>query len=123
MTGFERSHNRHPVNKLTTGLNSSAWPEWLKASLEAARLAPSAINRQPWGFNVAKESVTIYVRSIVPDFSTSKRLDCGIAMLHLETATLHHGINGNWEFLPAPQVARFNFQSILNEAGVGNSVE
>jgi hypothetical protein len=39
----------------------------------------------------------------------SKRLDCGIAMLHLEIAALHHGIRGVWELMEAPQVARFNY--------------
>jgi nitroreductase len=107
MTGFERSHHRLPLNKMVTGLDISAWPKWLKTSLEAARLAPSAINRQPWGFTVSKDSVTVYVRSIVPDFSTSKRLDCGIAMLHIEAAASNYGIKGNWEFLPPPLVARF----------------
>lgn len=109
MTGFERSHHRLPLSRLVTDMNGFTWPEGLKASLEAARLAPSAINRQPWGFSVGKDNVTVYVRSNVPDFSVSKRLDCGIAMLHIEAAALKYGIKGAWELLPAPQVARFSF--------------
>jgi len=38
----------------------------------------------------------------------SKQLDCGIAMLHIEVAALNCGIRGNWQFLKAPQVARFS---------------
>jgi hypothetical protein len=92
---------------MVTGLDISAWPKWIKTSLEAARLAPSAINRQPWGFEVGKDSITVYIRTVTPDFNVSKRLDCGIAMLHIEVAALNYGIKGSWELLPAPQIARF----------------
>jgi nitroreductase len=107
MTGFERSHRRIALPKLVTGLDSQEWPSWVKISLEAARLAPSAVNRQPWGFEVGKDSVTVFVRNSTPDFSVSKRLDCGIAMLHIEVAALNSGIKGKWELLFAPEVARF----------------
>jgi hypothetical protein len=50
MTGFGRTHKRHPLSYLTTGLSERDWPEWVRVSLEAARLAPSAINRQPGAF-------------------------------------------------------------------------
>jgi hypothetical protein len=41
------------------------------------------------------------------DFGVSKRIDCGIAMLHLEMGLLAQGIHGAWEFLEPPQVAKF----------------
>ncbi|MBT9143935.1 MAG: hypothetical protein DDT29_02349 [Dehalococcoidia bacterium] len=83
------------------------WPEWVKASLEAARLAPSAINRQPWGFNVEDDGITVFVRTSGPEFNVSKRLDCGIAMLHIEVAALSSGVKGDWKSLEAPRVGRF----------------
>ena len=76
--------------------------------VKAARLAPSAVNRQPWGFDVQDGSITVYVRTGGPEFTVSKQLDCGIAMLHIEVAALNCGIRGNWQFLKAPQVARFS---------------
>jgi hypothetical protein len=88
-------------------LDIQEWPSWIKISLEAARLAPSAVNRQPWRFEVGKDSVTVYVKNATPDFNVSKRLDCGIAMLHIEVAALNSGIKGKWELLLAPEVARF----------------
>jgi nitroreductase len=107
MIGFERTHRRIALLKLVTGFNIQEWPSWIKISLEAARLAPSAVNRQPWGFKVGKDSITVFVRSRTPDFNISKRLDCGIAMLHIEVAALNSGIKGKWELQLAPEVVRF----------------
>lgn len=116
MTRFGRSHNRLPLSKLVRGLPGEKWPDWVNTSLEAARLAPSAANRQPWGFDVQENSITVFVRGGGPEFSVSKRLDCGIAMLHLEVAAADCGRRGQWEFLPSPEVARFKVytQSVLS---------
>jgi nitroreductase len=111
MTRFGRSHNRLPLAKLVRGLPGEKWPDWANISLEAARLAPSAANRQPWGFEVQDDSVTVFVRTGGPDFNVSKRLDCGIAMLHLEVAAADCGRRGQWEFLPSPQVGKFKIYS------------
>ena len=111
MSRFGRSHNRLPLSKLVKGLPKEQWPDWVGLSLEAARLAPSAINRQPWGFNVQDDSITVFARTGGPGFNVSKRLDCGIAMLHLEVAAVNSGCKGEWEFLPSPQVAKFKIHS------------
>jgi len=107
MTGFGRNHRRKPLNSLTSGLRKEQRHGWVKMSLEAARLAPSAVNRQPWGFHVEPDSVTVFVRTTGPEFNVSKRLDCGIAMLHIEVAAMTCGFHGEWDFLNSPQVARF----------------
>ncbi|WP_269085170.1 hypothetical protein [Neomoorella mulderi] len=31
---------------------------------------------------------------LVPTYNLPKRLDCGIAMLHIEVAALYHGVRG-----------------------------
>jgi len=111
MAGFGRNHTRKPVSALVTGLGETEWPDWTRTALEAARLAPSAINRQPWRFHVEPDSISVSVRGLGPEFNVSKRLDCGIAMLHLEVAALNCGVQGTWEFLEAPEVARFNILS------------
>jgi hypothetical protein len=108
MTGFGRTHRRLPVSRLMSGLGRDELPEWARASIQAASLAPSAVNRQPWGFHVEDDSIIVYVRTGVPEFSVSKRLDCGIAMLHIEVAAMSCGVRGEWQFLRAPQVARFS---------------
>ena len=115
MSRFGRSHNRLPLSKLVRGLPREKWPDWVNVSLEAARLAPSAANRQPWGFDVQEDGITVFVRTMGPEFNVSKRLDCGIAMLHLEVAAADCGRRGQWEFLPSPQVGKFKIysQSVL----------
>lgn len=107
MTGFGLTHRRKHLKELITGLDQTEVPYWMKSALEAARLAPSAVNRQPWRFYVEPHNVTISVDSPRFTFGISKRLDCGIAMLHIEVAALDCGVQGEWELLEAPRVARF----------------
>jgi hypothetical protein len=111
MTRLARSRNRLPLSRLVGGLPREKWPDWVSICLEAARLAPSASNRQPWAFDVQEDGVTVFVRSGGPEFNVSKRLDCGIAMLHLEVAAADSGCMGEWEFLPSPQVAKFKIRA------------
>ncbi len=107
MTGFGVTHHRKSLKELTTGLEETVWPRWVRAALEAARLAPSAVNRQPWRFDVRYDSITVSTDNLINTYRISKRLDCGIAMLHIEVAAGKYGIQGEWEFLEAPKVARF----------------
>ena len=106
-SGFGANHQRKQLPGMVGGLPETAWPDWARAAVAAARLAPSAINRQPWGFTVEKDAVTVYVKDRGPEFNVAKRLDCGIAMLHIELGALNCGVRGTWELLKAPQVARF----------------
>jgi nitroreductase len=108
MSRFGRNWQRRPLGDLVTGLAENERPAWMKAALEAARLAPSAMNRQPWRFRVDKTSITVSAESALnPTKLVSKRLDCGIAMLHIEIGALSSGVKGSWELLESPQVARF----------------
>jgi hypothetical protein len=91
---------------MVSGLAEPGWPEWAKAAVEAARLAPSAINRQPWTFHIENKSITVAVKDRGPEFNVARRLDCGIAMLHIELGALSKGAHGKWELLKSPQVAR-----------------
>ena len=111
MSGFGRHRNRLALSKLASGLPMEKWPDWVNVSLEAARLAPSAANRQPWGFRIEEDGIRVLVRTRGPEFNVSRRLDCGIAMLHMEVAALDCGCKGEWEFLSSPQVAKFKVHS------------
>jgi len=84
--------------------------KWTKSALEAAKIAPSAANRQPWRFSLGKDSVTVSVNSQKREFRVSRMLDCGIAMLHLEVGALVSGVKGSWEFLDYPEVARYRIK-------------
>jgi hypothetical protein len=83
----------------------------MRSALQSARLAPSAVNRQPWRFYAEPDSITVSVNSLKQQYGISKRLCCGIAMLHIEVAALNYGVKGVWEFLNPPQVARFKITS------------
>jgi nitroreductase len=107
-----RAHKRKPLSELTSGLDESEWPEWMRAALEAARLAPSAYNRQPWRFQLEPQSIIVSAVKLRQDFGFSTYLDCGIAMMHIEVAALDCGAHGQWEFLDAPNVARYNISSV-----------
>lgn len=107
MTGFGITHKRKPLSELVSGLEESKWPEWIRVALEAARLAPSAVNRQPWRFYIEPEKITISVDNLKDTYKIPKRLDCGISMLHIEVGASYCGIKGEWEFLEPPKVARF----------------
>lgn len=84
--------------------------DWAYPTLEAARLAPSAANRQPWRFEIDKDSITVSANSKREGFGVSRSLDCGIAMLHLELGALVNGFKGRWEFLEYPKVARYEIK-------------
>jgi nitroreductase len=113
MTGFGITHRRLALKRLVSRSSDASLPDlaslpgWARAAVEAARMAPSAVNRQPWAFRVSGDSITVQLRTATPDLGVSKRLDCGIAMLHIELAALSQGYTGQWEFLDAPEVARF----------------
>lgn len=105
MTGFGKTHKRKSMAKLIIGEKDTPLPLWIKIALESARAAPSAANRQPWRFSIKQDSITISVDNLKDTLNISKRLDCGIAMLHIEVALLQCGLRGKWEFLDPPEVA------------------
>jgi hypothetical protein len=107
MTGLGRTHKRKALAALLQDGEAEKLTPWVEASIEAARLAPSAVNRQPWRFRATDEVLTVSVDDTKLLHTISKRLDCGIAMLHIEVAAFHAGVRGQWQFLSSPDVAGF----------------
>ena len=69
---------------------------WQKEAVLAARLAPSAINMQPWKIEADRSSVAIEE----PQFVLYKKyapLDRGIAMLHAAVGAYHAGREAIWK--------------------------
>ena len=104
---FGAYHQRKTLQSMVSGLPEAARPDWARAAVEAGRLAPSAMNRQPWVFGIDKSGITVAIKGRGPEFNVARRLDCGIAMLHIELGALSKGIQGRWELLKQPQVAKF----------------
>lgn len=87
-----------------TGLQTAALselPEWQQRALECARLAPSAVNAQPWKFYV--DGDTLAIKNTSWNFGFGM-LDCGIAMLHMELGAAHCGVCGEWRITPGGAV-------------------
>jgi nitroreductase len=97
----EKQKKRKELELIAPGLLTQQWPAWALDGLRAAQRAPSAVNRQPWRFRLEGNDVLVAYDGEDSRF-ISKRLDCGIAMLHFELGALHAGAQGAWEPV-APQ--------------------
>jgi nitroreductase len=96
---------RLSVEKLAPGLLDGDWPAWAVAAVQAARLAPSGANRQPWRFRRDGEAL---VMSRAEKLYWTSPIDLGIARLHVELGAAHEGVTGSWTQLPEPDVAEFS---------------
>ena len=105
------SKKRKCVEELAPGIGS-AWPQWAVAAVETARLAPSAVNRQPWRFRLEDGGLVVAQDSAFETPKVTKRLDCGIAMLHAEIGALASGMHGTWTDLAGADVARYDVEAI-----------
>lgn len=98
---------RKNLDLLVMGGESREWEEWQKAALQNARIAPSAMNRQPWKFAIGEKEIVISVdhpKDLLKNLP--KRLDCGIALLHLQVGAELAGEKSQLDFLEHPEVAR-----------------
>ena len=104
--GAARAKHRRPLDEIAPG--HEGWPDWARAAVEAARVAPSAMNRQPWRFRMEDGALVVgFAGADVTKVRTSKRLDVGIAMLHAELGALAEGVGGRWEALDGADVGRY----------------
>ena len=99
---FEGAFDR-PLTEETAGK--------LAPALEAVRLAPSAVNKQPWRVVVCGEKVHFYEkrsRGYVSDNGWDiQKIDMGIALCHFELAAKECGVDAAFELsdpsLPVPE--------------------
>jgi nitroreductase len=108
MRGMAGAHHRRRIEDIAPRCCDGGWPEWAVAAVETARLAPSAVNRQPWRFRFDAGALVIARDSAAETPRVTKRLDCGIAMLHAELGARASGVDGAWrELVVGLDVARF----------------
>jgi hypothetical protein len=100
--GQGRPKHRKALEVIAPGIET--WPEWAVAGVRAARIAPSAMNRQPWLFRYEDGSVVVSLNAAAPGMG---RIDSGIAMLHFELGARAEGSDGTWEILSGDDVARW----------------
>lgn len=100
-----KPQRRKSLSRIAPGFDS--WPRWAVHGVEAARLAPSAVNRQPWRFSLAEGGkVNLMLDAGVFGMSLISRLDCGIAAAHFELGAHSAGVEGVWSS-SGPQSWRF----------------
>ncbi len=86
---FAGSHKRKPLAELCRGSPDADeledMPDWIREAVISARLAPSAVNRQPWMFELKPAAGKVILREaeLEDDHGVSPTLDCGIALLHI----------------------------------------
>jgi nitroreductase len=84
-----------------------------KDALEAVRLAPSAMNAQPWRVIRQENSFLFYKTSRHAQTGFDMHLvDMGIALCHFELAAREAGLEGNWTFEQeeqSPMPANYEF--------------
>jgi nitroreductase len=94
--GFKRKE----INEIITG---NTKPDCLSDSLtEAVRIAPSAVNLQPWLIEKAADKYNFYIREpkgmmekLIKDM---RHIDMGIAMAHLYVKAKADGLNVSFSF-------------------------
>lgn len=106
--GAGRPKHRRSLEQIAPG--HEVWPAWARAAVETVRVAPSAMNRQPWRFSLAKDRLILRLAGVETP-RTSRHLDGGIAMLHVEVGAMGAGVRGAWELLEGPEVAVFRVQA------------
>ena len=90
-----KPQRRKPLARIAPGFDS--WPRWAVRGVEAARLAPSAVNRQPWRFTcIDGGKVGLSMDAGILGVSQIPRLDCGIAAAHFELGANDAGVEGIW---------------------------
>ena len=86
---------RKALAELLSGNESDLHP-WQKSAFEAARLAPSAVNMQPWRFAFDVRSMSVLSRSTLMGKKYAG-YDRGIAMLHATVGAAREGRDGRWQ--------------------------
>lgn len=90
-------HKRKSIDEIVGGLPKKQWADWLESVIRSASLSPSAYNRQSVSFFIGEnKSITLMIANPDEETNVPKGMDRGIAMLHIEVATKHHQIKGQW---------------------------
>ena len=104
MRGAVKANDRLPQNKLffENSFDSPLSPEnsgKYRDALEMVRLAPSAVNKQPWRVVVCGDTVHFFKKgskAFVSDEYDLQNIDMGIALAHFDLTLKEEGISGQF---------------------------
>ena len=100
-----KSKDRKPLQELCLGDSLEQAKVWMKTAFEAARLAPSTANLQPWKFAVEDNGITVLSTEDKERHGASPYLDCGVALMHLIIGAGTEDIEVTVKYLEPPRVA------------------
>lgn len=87
----------------------------LQQPLEAVRLAPSAVNRQPWRAVVTEDAVHFYVKKLMGvAVPAMQRIDMGIAMCHFALTAEELGLETEFAVLESGMPAAADAEYIAS---------
>lgn len=92
----DEDRKRKPLEKLVVsqkGTSLADMQPWQNTAFKCAKIAPSAMNMQPWRFAFAPNHICMVASGL---FGAGAELDLGIAMLHIELGAATHGVRGSW---------------------------
>jgi len=87
--------DRKDVKALCPDGYDSDWPGWVKNAIKMGSYAPSRLNRQPWRFYYGESKLVVDSKG---EPTAYKRMECGIALLHVEIGALDGGVSGRIEY-------------------------
>ena len=104
--GFENKANTYQPTKrkdISDIVQGNASPQALKL-IEAARVAPSSMNSQPWMFTVEGDRIILSVKKrgasrLSQTLAHLNRIDAGIALCHISVAAKHYSIELSYTLL------------------------
>ncbi len=102
------SKRRRGLDSLVQGVKVYELPDWIVGGLTAVQVAPSAVNSQPWVFEVLPGCVKLKNRPKLIHKFVNPGIDWGIAMLHFELGALERRKPGTWKLLSDPYVASYH---------------
>jgi hypothetical protein len=70
--------------------------DWVEEGINSVIKAPSALNKQPFGYSFKDNVVTAYTTKENHGFED---VDLGISMLHFKLGAISMGHDGNWEYI------------------------
>ncbi len=88
---FRNDNRINAKRKIPEEICLTPVPDWFQPLLEAARVAPSSMNSQPWRFFAGRDSVDVYLREETRPILGAKlknlnQIDIGIALAHIDIA-------------------------------------
>lgn len=92
--------------------------------LEMTRLAPSAVNKQPWRVIKQQNSYHFYEAKTLKEGKHSfdiQRVDVGIAACHFDLAAKEKGIPGSFKKLPSPNIKKSDEMDYLFSWVISNT--